>query len=141
MKTLAAAKQTVEAQLAELTGGEADPKQVATLKASQKAQDKEQKAAAKKQKKLQNDLTKLEDKKIAQLTSNGFTGNIFSTFATRDLCQIMLADWLCLCVSAMRAFVSIFLSCANEFSEYPKIIMAIRRVPIFFKAVTATTNL
>lgn len=69
LKTLAAAKQTVEAQLAELTGDEADPKQVATLKASQKAQDKEQKAAAKKQKKLQNDLTKLEDKKIAQLTS------------------------------------------------------------------------
>ena len=29
---------------------------------------------------------------LPSLTSNGFTGNIYSTFATRDLCQIMLAD-------------------------------------------------
>ena len=29
---------------------------------------------------------------LPNLTSNGFTGNIYSTFATRDLCQIMLAD-------------------------------------------------
>ncbi len=29
---------------------------------------------------------------LPSLTSNGFKGNIYSTFATRDLCQIMLAD-------------------------------------------------
>jgi len=29
---------------------------------------------------------------LPNLTSNGFQGNIFSTFATRDLCQIMLLD-------------------------------------------------
>lgn len=29
---------------------------------------------------------------LPTLTSRGFTGNIYSTFATRDLCQIMLAD-------------------------------------------------
>lgn len=29
---------------------------------------------------------------LPNLTSNGYTGNIYSTFATRDLCQIMLAD-------------------------------------------------
>lgn len=29
---------------------------------------------------------------LPNLTSNGFTGNIYSTFATRDLCQIMLLD-------------------------------------------------
>ncbi|MDF1659019.1 MAG: MBL fold metallo-hydrolase [Verrucomicrobiales bacterium] len=29
---------------------------------------------------------------LPNLTSNGFTGNIYSTFATRDLCQIMLTD-------------------------------------------------
>ncbi len=29
---------------------------------------------------------------LPSLTSNGFKGNISSTFATRDLCQIMLAD-------------------------------------------------
>lgn len=29
---------------------------------------------------------------LPNLTSNGFKGNIYSTFATRDLCQIMLAD-------------------------------------------------
>lgn len=29
---------------------------------------------------------------LPSLTSNGYTGNIYSTFATRDLCQIMLAD-------------------------------------------------
>ncbi|MDF1816829.1 MAG: MBL fold metallo-hydrolase [Verrucomicrobiales bacterium] len=29
---------------------------------------------------------------LPNLTSNGFDGNIYSTFATRDLCQIMLAD-------------------------------------------------
>lgn len=29
---------------------------------------------------------------LPNLTSSGFEGNIFATFATRDLCQIMLAD-------------------------------------------------
>jgi len=29
---------------------------------------------------------------LPNLTSNGFQGNIYSTFATRDLCQIMLLD-------------------------------------------------
>lgn len=29
---------------------------------------------------------------LPNLCKNGFTGNIYSTFATRDLCQIMLAD-------------------------------------------------
>ncbi len=29
---------------------------------------------------------------LPSLTSGGFTGNIYSTFATRDLCQIMLID-------------------------------------------------
>lgn len=29
---------------------------------------------------------------LPNLTSNGYRGNIFTTFATRDLCQIMLAD-------------------------------------------------
>ncbi|MEM9283506.1 MAG: MBL fold metallo-hydrolase [Verrucomicrobiota bacterium] len=29
---------------------------------------------------------------LPNLTSNGFSGNIYSTFATRDLCQIMLID-------------------------------------------------
>jgi len=29
---------------------------------------------------------------LPNLTSNGFDGNIYATFATRDLCQIMLAD-------------------------------------------------
>lgn len=29
---------------------------------------------------------------LPNLTKNGFTGNIYSTFATRDLCQIMLTD-------------------------------------------------
>jgi metallo-beta-lactamase family protein len=29
---------------------------------------------------------------LPNLTSNGFDGNIYSTFATRDLCQIMLVD-------------------------------------------------
>tara|TARA_R110002096_G_scaffold28985_9_gene87520 strand:+ start:1116 stop:2507 length:1392 start_codon:yes stop_codon:yes gene_type:complete len=29
---------------------------------------------------------------LPNLTRNGFTGNIYSTFATRDLCQIMLTD-------------------------------------------------
>ncbi len=29
---------------------------------------------------------------LPNLTRNGFKGNIYSTFATRDLCQIMLAD-------------------------------------------------
>jgi len=29
---------------------------------------------------------------LPNLSRNGFTGNIYSTFATRDLCQIMLAD-------------------------------------------------
>lgn len=29
---------------------------------------------------------------LPNLTSNGFSGNIYSTFATRDLCQIMLLD-------------------------------------------------
>lgn len=29
---------------------------------------------------------------LPNLTSNGFGGNIYATFATRDLCQIMLAD-------------------------------------------------
>lgn len=29
---------------------------------------------------------------LPNLTSNGFSGNIYATFATRDLCQIMLAD-------------------------------------------------
>lgn len=29
---------------------------------------------------------------LPNLTSKGFTGNIYATFATRDLCQVMLAD-------------------------------------------------
>ncbi|MEM9018596.1 MAG: MBL fold metallo-hydrolase [Verrucomicrobiota bacterium] len=29
---------------------------------------------------------------LPNLTSNGFAGNVYSTFATRDLCQIMLTD-------------------------------------------------
>ncbi|MEM7699685.1 MAG: MBL fold metallo-hydrolase [Verrucomicrobiota bacterium] len=29
---------------------------------------------------------------LPNLTSNGFTGNVYSTFATRDLCSIMLPD-------------------------------------------------
>jgi len=29
---------------------------------------------------------------LPNLTSKGFKGNIYATFATRDLCQIMLAD-------------------------------------------------
>lgn len=29
---------------------------------------------------------------LPNLTRNGFSGNVYSTFATRDLCQVMLAD-------------------------------------------------
>lgn len=64
LETLKADLTAIEAQLAEREAKEPN----APLKASQKAKSKEEKAVTKKQARLQSDLNKLEDDKMAKLT-------------------------------------------------------------------------